>query len=347
MNRTLEKRHLLVVDDAPENIDVLKGILIPDYVLHAATSGPLALKIVARHRPDLILLDVMMPGMDGHEVCRRLKADPASATIPVIFVTAMADSEDERRGLALGAVDYITKPIQPEVARARIATHIALADQQRACRETVIQRTRELEQVQRDAIYMLGEAGHHNDTDTGVHIWRMAAYAGALARALGWPVARAELLELAAPMHDTGKIGIPDGILKAPRKLTPEEWRIMQGHCEIGHRILSRSDTPLFRLAAEVALCHHEKWDGSGYPRGLAGEAIPEAARIVAVADVFDALTMRRPYKEPWPVDRALATLQEDAGSHFDPRAIEAFLGIEAEILAIKNEWEAREEAVT
>ncbi|RMG33860.1 MAG: response regulator [Gammaproteobacteria bacterium] len=341
----MEKQNILVVDDTPENIDVLKGILKDDYGIRAATNGQLALKIIEHHRPDLVLLDVMMPEMDGYEVCRRLKSNPKTADIPVIFVTAKTETEDEQTGFDVGAIDYITKPVNPALVRARVRNHLELADQHRACRRRVRERTCELEESQRTAIYMLGEAGHYNDTDTGVHIWRMAAYAAALARAAQWPVEQAALLELAAPMHDTGKIGIPDNILKAPRKLTPEEWTIMQTHTEIGHRILSKSNTELFQLAATVALSHHERWDGSGYPHGLAGEEIPEAARIVAIADVFDALTMRRPYKEPWPVEKALETLQQDAGSHFDPRLVERFLGIMDEILEIKADWDRKEQA--
>ncbi len=210
---------ILVVDDTPENIDVLRGILQDRYAIRAATSGELALKVIERQAPDLILLDVMMPEMDGHEVCRRLKSREATAHIPVIFVTAKTETEDEKEGFDLGAVDYITKPVNPAIVKARVSTHLALADQQRACRQQVVERTHDLEEAQKAAIHMLGDAGHFNDTDTGVHIWRMAAYAAALARAAHWPVERATMLELAAPMHDTGKIGIPDSILKAPRKL--------------------------------------------------------------------------------------------------------------------------------
>ena len=342
---TLRKQSILVVDDTPENIDVLKGILTDRYGIRAATNGELALRIAARQPPDLVLLDVMMPEMDGYEVCRRLKADPDTAHIPVIFVTAKTETEDEQAGFDVGAVDYITKPVNPSLVLARVHPHLALAHQQRACRLQVIERTRELEQAQRAAIYMLGDAGHYNDNDTGAHIWRMAAYAAALARAAHWPVAQSELLELAAPMHDTGKIGIPDSILKAPRRLTPAEWEVMKTHTEIGHRILSKSSTELFQLAATIALSHHERWDGSGYPHGLAGEQIPQGARIVAIADVFDALTMRRPYKEPWTFEDAFATLTADAGSHFDPDLIDRFIAIRDEILQIQHDWDAREQA--
>ncbi|MET0028774.1 MAG: HD domain-containing phosphohydrolase [Candidatus Thiodiazotropha sp.] len=340
----LQKQVILVVDDTPENIAVMKGILVGQYTVLAATSGIIALKLVEKRKPDLILLDVMMPEMDGYEVCRHLKSNPETTHIPVIFVTAKTDSEDEQTGFDAGAVDYLAKPVHPSVVRARVKTHLALSDQQRACRQQVIARTQELEESQRAAIFMLGDAGHYNDTDTGVHIWRMAAYSAALARAVKWPVEEAKILELAAPMHDTGKIGISDEILKAPRKLTEEEWVIMKTHSMIGYRILSKSSSPLFQMAATVARHHHERWDGGGYPEGLAGDAIPECARIVAIADVFDALTMRRPYKEPWPVEQALATLRENAGSHFDPDLVAAFEQIIDEILEIKDAWDRKEQ---
>jgi putative two-component system response regulator len=335
-----ERQSILLVDDTPENLDVLKGILAASYRIKAATNGTLALKIASSQRPDLILLDIMMPGLDGYEVCTRLKADPATASIPVIFVTAMGDLKDEQKGFEVGAVDYLTKPVQPGIVQARVAAHLALADQRRACEEMVRQRTRQLEESQHAAIYMLGQAGHYNDTDTGVHIWRMAAFSAALAQAVNWPVERVAMLEEAAAMHDTGKIGIPDDVLKAPRKLTAEEWEVMKRHTLIGHEILSMSREPLFEMAAEVALSHHEKWDGSGYPKGLAGKAVSEAARIVAIADVFDALTMKRPYKEAWPLERAFAVLGADAGSHFDPRLVAAFLEIRPRIEEIKNLWD-------
>ena len=337
------KQTILAVDDTPENLDVLRGILVPDHLVKAATNGKTALKIAENQPPDLILLDVMMPEMDGYEVCRRLKADPVTAKIPVIFVTAMTDVQDEQRGFDVGAVDYIAKPLQPAIVQARVQTHLALADQQRACEARVHHRTAALEASQKAAVYMLGEAGHHNDNNTGVHIWRMAAFSAALARAINWPVDQAGQLELAAPMHDTGKIGIPDGILKAPRRLTPEEWVTMKTHASIGHSILKNSNTPLFQMAAEIALCHHEKWNGSGYPEGLSGDGIPESARIVAVADVFDALTTRRPYKEAWPIDEALSTIRQETGHHFEPRLVEAFLDIQSEILDLKQEWDAKE----
>ncbi len=343
MNHSDNKQVILAVDDTPENLDVLKGILVPTYTVKAATRGEIALKIAQAQKPSLILLDIMMPEMDGYEVCRNLKSNPETADIPVLFVTAMSDIEDEQKGFDAGAVDYLTKPVKPAIVKSRVKTHLALANQQRACNELVKQRTAELEKSQRSAIFMLGDAGHYNDTDTGVHIWRMAAYSAALARASGWSVEQANLLELAAPMHDTGKIGIADKILKAPRRLDDEEMAIMKTHTTIGHQILSKNDSPLFQLAAEVALYHHEKWDGSGYPKQLKGDTIPESARIVAIADVFDALTMKRPYKEAWPLDKAIETLQKDAGTHFDPNLINLFMQIKEEILEIKDSWDKQE----
>lgn len=343
----LKKQTILVVDDTPQNIDVLKSILVSDYNIQAAINGELALAIAEKHQPDLILLDVMMPGMDGYEVCQHLKANPETCDIPVIFVTALAETEQEERGLSLGAVDYLTKPVNPAIVAARVKTHLTLANQQRATREAVIARTRELAESQRSAIFMLGQAGHYNDTDTGLHIWRMAAYAAELARRAGWSVENAALLELAAPMHDTGKIGIPDEILKAERKLTSDEMEVMKTHAQIGRDILSMSSTPLFELAAEVALCHHERWDGAGYPQGLKGQEIPESARIVAIADVFDALTMRRPYKEAWTTKESIEFIEAQAGSHFDPRLVDLFTTHFDAILAIKESWNARETALS
>lgn len=333
---------ILIVDDEPNNLEVLKQILKNDYRLVFARSGEEALRQAGKQQPDLILLDVMMPEMNGYTVCQSLKDDPRLIKIPVIFVTALSDNENEETGFAVGAVDYIAKPVSAKIVRARVAAHLALFNQSRQLEERVRRRTAALSRSQRDAIFMLGEAGHYNDTDTGVHIWRMAAYARALASATGWNEDACELLELAAPMHDTGKIGIPDEILKKPGRLDAAEWEIMQTHSAIGHEILSMSDAPLFQLAAEIAYAHHEKWDGSGYPRGLSKEAISEGARIVAIADVFDALTMKRPYKEAWPIDQAVAAIKEDAGIHFDPNLVDAFERVLSRLLEIKQEWDEK-----
>lgn len=336
---------VLVVDDEPNNLQLLRQILKNKYNISLATSGPQAVELAKKFEPDLILLDVMMPDVDGYETCVQLKCDPVTVKIPVIFVTAKSEIEDEKRGFDVGAVDYITKPVSAPIVHARVATHLALYDQQRMFEIQLEMRTSELAASQNAAIHMLGEAGHYNDQDTGVHIWRMAAYAGAIARAAGWHVVRSKQLQFAAPMHDTGKIGIPDAILKKPGKLDADEWQIMKTHAKIGYDILSKSPTPLFKMAAEVALYHHEKWDGSGYPKGLKGEAIPESARIVAIADVFDALTMVRPYKSAWTINEAVEEIKKGRGQHFDPRLTDCFLSILPELIEIKAHWDAKEEA--
>lgn len=324
-------RPILCVDDEPNNLALIRQILQDEYRLVFARNGTEALQAAAKHDPALILLDVEMPDIDGYTVAAALKAEPRTEPTPIIFVTSLDKEVDERAGFSSGGVDYIAKPVSPYILRARVRTHLSLV------------RASALNRSYRDAIQMLGVAGHYNDSDTGTHIWRMAAYARALAEAVGWDRERAELLEQAAPMHDTGKIGIPDAILKKPGKLDEEEWKVMKTHPRIGYEILSQSEAPLFKLAAEVSLYHHERWDGSGYPTGLAGETIPESARIVAVADVFDALTTKRPYKEPWPVERALETLDASAGTHLDARMVSAFQGILPRILTLKQHWDQQE----
>ena len=291
---------ILIVDDEPANLGVLKNVLCDEYRLLFAKDGPKAIELATERQPDLILLDVMMPGMDGYEVCGRLKANAKTWRIPVIFVTAMSDIEDEARGFMVGAVDYIAKPVSAPIVNARVGTQVTLSRLKLNLDSQIGGYARQHDRLLKTAIQMLGEAGHYNDTDTGVHIWRMAAYAKAIAKAAGWGEDDANLMELAAPMHDTGKIAIPDAILKKPAKLNDDEWTVMKTHSESGADILSQSDTPLFMLAAEIARYHHERWDGAGYPSGLMGDDIPESARIVAIADVFDALTMRRPYKVSW-----------------------------------------------
>jgi putative two-component system response regulator len=238
---------------------------------------------------------------------------------------------DEEAGFAAGAVDYITKPISPSILRARVRSHLSLV------------RSTALEASYRAAIYMLGEAGHYNDTDTGHHIWRMAAFSRLLALAVGWAPEQANLLELAAPMHDMGKIGVPDGILKKPGPLSDAEWVTMRTHTTIGSDILGKGAGPVFALATTIARSHHERWDGSGYPQGLRGDAIPEAARIVAVADVFDALTMKRPYKDPWPVERVIDNLQSGIDQHLEGRLVRAFVGIMPAVLQEKARWDSHD----
>ena len=327
----MSRQLIMIADDETSNLALMRQFLKDDYSLVFATNGEAALAMAAKHRPALILLDVKMPGLDGYAVCRQLKANPGTAAIPVIFITSLNESGYEVTGFAVGGVDFIHKPLLGPIIRARVRTHLSLVS------------VNELEKSYRAAIQMLGDAGHYNDIDTGVHIWRMAAYSCALAEAVGWSPKDLAMLELAAPMHDTGKIGISDAIMRKPGPLNDAEWATMKTHPQIGHQILSKSDSPLFRLAAEIALGHHEQWAGGGYPRGLRGTAIPESARIVAVADVFDALTMKRPYKEAWPLDRVLATMDEMIGRHFEPRLAEAFRDILPSILDIKALWDSKE----
>jgi len=325
-------RPLLLVDDEVTNLVSLRAILETEYPLMLARDGAEAIRLALKHWPALILLDIQMPDMDGYAVCRALKADPRTEDIPVIFVTVLSDQGNEEAGFAVGAVDYLTKPVSPGIVRARVRAHLSLVH------------NRELEKRSRDAIFMLAKVGHYNDVDSDLHNWRMAAVARELAAAVGWSQADCDLLELAAPLHDTGKIGIPSAIWRKPGTLDPDEWALMKTHCEIGFEILSNSDVPVFRLAAEIARYHHEWWDGSGYPEGLAGEAIPESARIVAVADVFDTLGMKRPYRDAWSQDQVMASLHADAGRHFDPSLIAAFDGCLPRILEIKADWDQSQE---
>ena len=331
---------VLVVDDTPMNIDILREALAPAYRVKVATSGVRALEIAAQpDRPDLILLDIMMPGMDGYEVLTRLKDDPFTRNIPVLFVTAKDDPEDELRGFALGCADFITKPISAPRVQARVHTHLALHDQSRALEAQVQARTLELEATRLEIIQRLGRAAEFRDNETGMHVIRMSQVSKLIALELGLPEAEAELLRQAAPMHDIGKIGIPDRVLLKPGKLDAEEWAIMRRHPEIGAGIIGAHPAPLLKLAAQVAFTHHERWDGTGYPRGLAGEAVPRAARIVAVADVFDALTSVRPYKEAWALATAVAHIQAGSGLHFEPRVVEAFQACLPQIEAVRAEF--------
>jgi putative two-component system response regulator len=311
---------ILVVDDIPANIEVLAGILRSEYRVRAATSGARAVAIATSESPpDLILLDIMMPDLDGLEVCRRFKADLRTRNIPVIFVTAMSEIEDEAEGFAAGCVDYVTKPVSPSIVLARVRTQLALAHQNRELERQVRVRTAELEKTRLAVIRCLGKASEFKDDNTGLHVIRMSQYSRTLGRAMGMSEADADLLMLASPMHDVGKIGVPDSILKKPGRLTPEEWALMQQHVEFGGLILGDPDSELLQMAKTIALTHHEKWDGSGYPRGLKGEDIPLVGRITALADVFDALCSVRPYKRAWTVPEVLEYIRKERGKHFDP----------------------------
>ena len=344
--RDTKKNTLLIVDDTPENIDVLRGILGGDYAIKIANSGLLALKIAAAQHLDLILLDVMMPGMDGHEVCRQLKENKATRHIPVIFVTALGDIEDEALGFELGAADYIAKPVSPPIVRARVRAHLALSDQRRCLQQLVEERTgeleysnRQLEQTHLIMLQQLGRAADYRDNETGMHIVRVGNFSKLLGLASGFLESRAELLMYASMMHDIGKIGVPDHILLKPGKLTEDEFGIIKKHPEIGAEIIGDHDAEVMKMAKQIALSHHEKWSGKGYPHGLSGTDIPIAARIVAIVDVFDALTCIRPYKRAWPIGDALELIEKEAGQHFDPELARLFLGMEAEVRRIATEY--------
>jgi putative two-component system response regulator len=331
---------VLVVDDTPENIHVLSGVLQEEYAVRVATSGERAIAAARMEpQPDLILLDVKMPVMDGYEVCRRLKNDYQTQRIPVIFVTGMGEVEDEARGFDLGGVDYIVKPVSPAIVRARVRTHIQLYDQKRHLLELVQQRTRELEDTRLQIIRRLGRAAEFKDDETGYHVIRMSHYCKMMALSVGMPDYRAEILFNAAPMHDVGKIGVPDSILEKAGPLTPDEWSIVKRHPVIGAGIIGRHNNELLEMARVVALTHHERWDGSGYPRSLRGEAIPLVGRIVAIADAFDALTSTRPYKQAWPVEEAVALLRREAGRQFDPRLIPKFVDMMPQVRDIMGQY--------
>lgn len=339
---------ILIVDDAPENLLLLSELLQPHYRVRAANSGRRALQIAASvPRPDLVLLDVMMPEMDGYTVLARLRTDPGTAGIPVIFITALDDSADEEHGLALGAVDYISKPIRPAIVLARVKTHLDLKiardwlqDRNAVLEAEVARRLKENLLIQDISIRALAHLAEIRDPETGNHLRRTQGYMLALATQLREHPRFADFLTepniltlvKSAPLHDIGKVGIPDHILLKPGKLTPEEWQIMKTHSRLGRDAIEQAerdaDQPVefLRVAKDIAHYHHEKWDGSGYPEGLAGDAIPISARLMALADVFDALIARRAYKAPMPFERAVAIIREGRDTHFDPAIVDAFL---------------------
>ncbi len=331
----LSPQTILIVDDEPANLAIMREILHGSYRLVFARNGSEALAAMIKHMPAMVLLDIGLPDISGYDLCRKIRELDDSNQVKVIFITAYTDIAHEAAGFDAGGVDYIAKPVSPQIVRARVGAHLSLV------------RATALEQSYHDAILMLGHAGHYNDNDTGSHIWRMAAYAGALARGIGWSAEHSQRLELAAPMHDTGKLGIPQAILRKPGPLDEDEWVIMRTHPQIGYDILSKSKAPVFQLAAEIALRHHEKWDGSGYPGKLAGKDIPESARIIALADVFDALSMKRPYKEPWPLDRIVAHILAAAGTHFDPELVTVFADVLPQLMEVHHRWSDEADTTT
>ena len=363
-----QRQTILIVDDTPQNLTLLGELLLPYYRVRAANSGERALRAAAAQSPDLILLDVMMPEMDGYQVLARLRADPVTAGIPVIFVTAMDSSADEEQGLALGAVDYITKPINPAITLARVRTHLELkqardrlTDQNAWLEREVARRMSEILLIQDLNIRALACLGETRDNETGQHIVRTQGYVEILARHLadhprfreGLAGNRLAMIVKAAPLHDIGKVGVPDATLLKPGRLTTAEYEVMKMHPIIGanaidkamRQALAAADDDaaeqaigafaMLEVAREISLGHHEKWDGSGYPAGLAGEAIPVSARLMALADVFDALMTRRVYKAPMTLEETTDIILKGRASHFDPEVVDAFIACRAQFAEI------------
>jgi putative two-component system response regulator len=353
----VEKATVLVVDDTPDNLSLMSGLLKDDYKVKVANGGEKALKIAqSDNPPDLILLDIMMPGMDGYEVCQHLKSNPATRDIPVIFLTAKAEVEDEKKGLELGAVDYITKPVSPPIVMARVATQLSLKASADFLRDKALyleievsKRTREVMAIQDVTILAMASLAETRDSDTGNHIRRTQFYIKVLAEKLRLnPRFGATLTDTfinmlfkSAPLHDIGKVGIPDRILLKPGRFEPHEFEIMKSHTTLGRDSIQHAENSLgmevefLTMAKEIAYGHQEKWDGSGYPEGLAGDAIPLSARLMAVADVYDALISRRVYKEGMSHEKAVSIIVEGKGAHFDADIVDAFVELQDEFKAI------------
>ncbi len=342
-NLSEQTTRILLVDDNTTNLQLLHETLNGlGYQLLIAKNGKTALTIAQKARPSLILLDIMMPEMDGYEVCRRLKADLSTSQIPIIFITALVDEEDEAKGLGMGAVDYITKPINPELVRARVRNHLELKRYQDHLENLVRERTRRLALTQAVTIESLATLAEYRDPETGGHIKRTQNYVKALAVHLKdhpryhdqLNDETIELLYLSAPLHDLGKVGVPDHILLKTGKLTDAEFEEMKKHTVYGHDALLITEQKLgkdtfLRYAREIAYTHQEKWDGSGYPSGLVGDQIPLAGRLMALADVYDALISKRVYKPPLPHEKAVQIILEGKGRHFDPDLVDAFVELQ------------------
>ena len=329
----MNKRRILVVDDTAINIKIINELLKDEYHISIATNGPDALALISsENQPDLILLDIMMPGMDGYEVCKQIKQEESTSSIPVLFLTSMGQSEDETMGLEIGAVDYITKPINPPILLQRVRNHMALHLHHERLEELVSQRTEQLREGYIDTIHRLTLASEYKDEDTGAHIKRISHYSQELAKSIGMPEKFCDEIFYASPMHDIGKVAIPDAILLKKGPLDDAEWEVMKTHAEIGAKILSGSHSPFLEMAVEIAQCHHERWDGSGYPNKLSGQDIPLTARIMNIADQYDALRSIRPYKPAFDHQKTMSIILKGDGrtlpQHFDPDLLKAFENI-------------------
>jgi putative two-component system response regulator len=350
MNNHLHKNNvfnILIVDDDPGVQNMIRRILQRSgYGVQTARGGREAYAMVAASLPDLIILDLSMPGIDGFEVATHLKSSPATKEIPIILITGLDNSENHVKALDIGINDFLSKTAEPEEILARTRSHLRikqlndqLNDHRIALEKTVDLRTQQLKDASLEVIWRLTAASEYRDNETGAHIKRMSHYSAAIAKKMGLRKKTVDTILYSAPMHDIGKIGIPDGILLKAGKLNDEEWRIMKGHTIIGANILKGSKIGFVRMGAMIALNHHEKWDGSGYPNGLMGRQIPLAGRIVALADVFDALTSKRSYKEPFSIQKSNRIIEEGRGKHFDPDVVDAFFSIQDEILHIKERF--------
>ncbi|WP_448247130.1 response regulator [Thalassotalea agariperforans] len=357
-----KKSTILVVDDTADNLTLMAGLLKSTYRVKVANSGERALQVAQSDAPpDLILLDIMMPGMDGYEVCQQLKANIQTRDIPIIFLTAKTETIDETKGFELGASDYITKPISPPIVLARIKTHLNnkhvqdfLKDNNTFLEDEVTRRTKEVSAIQDVTIRAMASLAETRDNETGNHIRRTQHYVKALAEALRFNPRFAhylndddtiELLYKSAPLHDIGKVGIPDRILLKPGRFEPHEFEIMKTHTTLGRDAIEHAEKslgiemPFLKIAKEIAYGHQEKWDGSGYPEGLAGDDIPISARLMAVADVYDALISRRVYKDPMPHEKAVSIIIEGKGSHFDPDMVDAFITLADDFREIAKKY--------
>jgi putative two-component system response regulator len=355
------KPKILLVDDETLYIDILVDLLKDDYTTVIAKGGSQALKRLANDPlPDLVLLDILMPDMDGYEVCKQIKQNPRTRFIPIIFLTIKSEVSDEIRGFELGAVDYIAKPMSPPIVRARVKSHLALhqaqrqlADQNEILEQRVKERTEELMQTKDVAIYCMASLAETRDYETGRHILRTQNYIRVLAEHLKHHPKYADYLQSeetidmlckTSALHDIGKVGIPDRILLKPGKLDPDEWLQMQKHAQYGHDALLRAEqelgsTDFLQLAREIAYTHHERWDGSGYPQGLKGEDIPISGRLMAMADIYDALITKRVYKEAFSHLEAVEIVKDSAGTHFDPEMVTAFLQLQDRFLEIASQY--------
>jgi len=343
------KNTVMVVDDQSTGRAILEQVVrgLDERVVIEGFARPVdAVVWATRHVSDLVLVDYMMPDMDGIEFVKRLRALPGYEHVPIVMVTVHDDRKVRYAALDAGITDFLTKPVDARECLARCRNlltlrrqHLVLEDRRRLLEHMVEDATREVREREKETLLRLARAGEFRDEETGYHLIRMSRYSRLIANAIGLEHDEAETVELAAPLHDIGKIGIPDQILLKPDKLDAIEWEVMRRHPLIGHEILKGSASKYVRMGALIALGHHEKYDGSGYPNGLVGDHIPLCARIVAIADVYDALTSIRPYKKAWSSAQALEYVTGQAGQHFDPRLVEAFDGMKKEVLQIQNEW--------